>query len=84
MKTTIESITAEANNPKRAGQNASNGWALFGENSRFKLFAVHTRFDAVQWFVTDAEKPAVDARGNSSPSVIRQEATKEAAVKGLA
>ena len=67
------------NDARRAGQ-VAGGEEVFGEFSRFKVFAVHTRFDAVQWFVTDAEK--VDDAG--LPAVIRQESTREAALLGLA
>jgi hypothetical protein len=68
----------DANQPTWAGRRASLK-TLFGHNSRFALFAVHTRFDAVQWFVTDAEKPDADG----TPSVVRQEVSPRLAVKGL-
>ncbi len=47
--------TATPNQKCLAGQFASEK-VLFGEFSRFALVAVHTRFEAVQWFVFDAEK----------------------------
>lgn len=47
-------LSCDKNNSRRAGQPAS-AKLLFGEFSRFAVFAVHTRFDAVEWFVTDAE-----------------------------
>ena len=71
-------VTAEANNPHFAGRHAS-ATVLFGECSRFALFAVHGRFDAVQWFVTDAERQ--DELG--FPLVIRQAASPAEAVAGL-
>jgi hypothetical protein len=71
---------AEANNPRFAGRQASSK-TLFGPCSRYALYAVHTRGDAVQWFVADAE--SVDAE-TGLPSIIRQAATAEQAVAGLA
>ena len=44
-----------ANDPIKAGQRASKS-TLFGENSRYAVYAVHTRFEDVQWFVADAEQ----------------------------
>lgn len=67
-----------ANNPNVAGSLATPK-ELFGECGRFAVAAVHTRFDAVEWFVWDAE--TVDDLGLAT--VIRQEATREAAVAGL-
>jgi hypothetical protein len=58
---------AQTNNQKRAGCRASD-FVLFGPFSRYCVCAVHTRFDVVQWIVTDAEKP--DDWG--LPSIIRQ------------
>ena len=50
-------MNAEANNPARAGQNASYGQKLiFGYRARYAVYAVHTRFDSVAWFVEDAEQ----------------------------
>ena len=77
------SLKVEANDPKRAGRNASKT-KYFGEFSRYAVFAVHTRFDAVSWFVTDAEGITDEQvkRGERAP-VIRQEPTYEAAIAGL-
>lgn len=69
---------ADKNDARQAGRQAS-AKVLFGENSRFAAFAVHTRFESVQWFVADAERP--DDLGLAS--VIRQEPTFDAAVRGL-
>jgi hypothetical protein len=41
------------NNPNLAGQQA--GKAEFYNLSRFKLYPIHTRFNAIQWFIADAE-----------------------------
>jgi hypothetical protein len=73
----------EPNDPTRAGQDASKR-QYFGEFGRYAVFAVHTRFDAVCWFVTDAESIAdAQVRAGEFPAVIRQEATREAAMAGL-
>jgi hypothetical protein len=73
----------EANDPTRAGQDASKR-QYFGEFNRYSVFAVHTRFDAVQWFVTDAETITdAQVRAGQLPAVIRQETTREAAMAGL-
>lgn len=66
------------NDPQRAGQRASES-LIFGDFSRYKLYAVHSRFNRVSWFVEDAEKP--DDFGQ--PTVIRQEESPESAVEGL-
>lgn len=68
-----------ANNSRQAGSLASRK-VTFGDHSRYAVAAVHTRFDAVEWFVWDAERidPLFDA-----PEVIRQAPTFAAAVEGL-
>ena len=71
-------ITAEANAPQFAGRQAS-AKVFFGEFSRFALFAVHTRFESVQWFVADGE--SLDKAGLAR--IVRQAATPEQAVAGL-
>ena len=68
------------NNPSKKGAKASPS-AVFGECSRYRVYAVHTRFDKVSWFVCDAEQ--VDCI-TGAPLVIRQEASLEAAIKDLA
>lgn len=72
-------MNVQPNDPSRAGQRASQR-LIFGEFHRFAVFAIHTRFDAVEWFVTDAEKTDPVTEG---PAVIRQEATMAEAVAGL-
>jgi len=70
--------TVVSNDPARKGEDASSRVA-FGENGRFVAYAVHTRFDAVQWFVEDTT--VIDSYGFFQ--VIRQESTLEAALSGL-
>lgn len=67
------------NDPTLAGQ-AAGRKRLFGDYHRYAVWPVHTRFDAVEWFVADAflEDPVTGL-----PEVIRQAATEEAAVAGL-
>lgn len=55
------------NDPAQAGRLASRK-VTFGDLSRFAVAAVHTRFEAVQWFVWDADCPDEDG----APTVIRQ------------
>ena len=67
------------NDSRRAGQLASRK-NTFGEHSRYAVAAVHTRGDAVEWFVWDAEKvdPILDL-----PAVVRQAASFAEAVADL-
>ena len=71
---------ATKNDTRCAGQVADQP-ELFGEFSRFSVFSIHTRFDAVCWMVTDAER-IDDVTGR--PAVIRQAQSREAAIAGLA
>lgn len=71
--------TAIANDQARKGQLAAPK-QTFGENRRFAVAPLHTRFDAVEWFVWDAN---VYADENGMPDVIRQESTLDAAIAGL-
>ncbi len=66
------------NNPERAGHVAS-GYLTFGRHSRYAVMSVHTRFDAIEWFVKDSEK--IDEYGMSS--IIRQCPTLTEAIAGL-
>lgn len=75
----MKHLTARPNAPHLAGSPASNKES-FGEFSRYAVMAVHTRFDAVQWFVFDAE---TTDELTGLPAVIRQEDTLESAVAGL-
>lgn len=68
------------NNPVLKGSLATKK-QLFGDYSRYAVAAVHTRFDAVEWFVWDAEHPLSDM---NHAEVIRQAPTMAEAIKGLA
>lgn len=65
------------NDPARAGALAARKQFFCG--NRYAVAPIHTRFDAVAWFVWDALK--LDDDGY--PSIIRQEKTLEAAIAGL-
>lgn len=68
-----------ANNPALKGSPAARK-QRFGERGRYAVAPVHTRFDAVEWFVWDAEHPLSDL---SHAEVIRQAKTLEEALRGL-
>lgn len=53
----------------------------FGDFGRYAVFAIHTRGDAVEWFVEDAEQ--ADPKFPSRPAIIRQAPTRDEAVSGL-
>jgi len=76
MKTATSKV--DQNNKNLAGQQASNK-EFFGEAGRYAVYAVHTRFDAVSWFVDDAM--VIDDMGFAE--TIRQCDTKDQALKGL-
>lgn len=72
--TEVENL--EANKPNLAGRKASNK-TFFGQCARYALFAVHTRFESVEYVVTDADvldevtgAPAIIRQGNSVESVM--------------
>jgi hypothetical protein len=67
------------NDSSKAGQPAARK-QFFGESCRYAVWPIHTRFDAVEWFVADAEHPLSDL---SHAEVIRQEPTLEKALEGL-
>jgi hypothetical protein len=67
------------NDPSRKGECAAKK-RLFGDCSRYAVAPVHTRFDAVEWFVWDAEHPWI---GEYGPEVIRQAASFEDAMAGF-
>ena len=80
-KLTITSFKSTyRNEPAKAGQLAARK-RVFGDCSRYAVAPVHTRFDAVEWFVWDAEHPWID--GDGKPGVIRQAATLPDALWGL-
>jgi hypothetical protein len=66
----------ETNDPSRAGQFASQK-VLHGDHNRFATYAVHTRFDGLAWFTTDAER--IDPYTNE-PAIILQTACFEGAL----
>jgi hypothetical protein len=68
-----------ANNPSLKGSLAARK-QFFGDNGRYAVAPVHTRFDAVEWFVWDAEHPLSNL---SRAEVIRQADTLEEALRGL-
>lgn len=81
MKTpTLASMNLQPNNPARAGEKAST-YRIFGNFSRYAVYAVHTRFETVQWFVVDAEAPVDPLTGDLA--VIRQNDDFNQAVAGL-
>ena len=54
---------------------------LFGEFSRYSLYAVHVRIgDRVMWMVSDAETPCPET---DLPEIIRQGWTPAEALRGL-
>ena len=67
------------NEPTMAGRLAGRK-RFFGDYSRYAVFPVHTRFEAVEWFVADAE---VTDEVTGLPAVIRQAASEAEAVAGL-
>lgn len=68
-----------ANNPAMRGALAAKK-QRFGENGRYAVAPVHTRFATVEWFVWDAEHPLSDL---NHAEVIRQSDTLEEALRGL-
>lgn len=72
----IQQPNTAVNNPKKAGKNASKVIFLDSEK-RYAVRAVHTRFEAIQWFVTDSS--VLDDLGLAT--VIRQENTFADAIK---
>lgn len=71
--------TTIRNNPALRGSLATKK-QFFGTNSRYAVAPIHTRFDAVEWFVWDAEHPLSNM---SRAEVIRQAATLDEAIRGL-
>lgn len=68
-----------SNNPALRGSLAAKK-QRFGEGGRYAVAPVHTRFDAVEWFVWDAEHPLSSL---NHAEVIRQADTLEEALRGL-
>lgn len=68
------------NDATRRGQLAAPK-QFFGDYRRYAVAPVHTRFDALEWFVWDAEHALSDL---NHAEVIRQAPSLEEAVAGLA
>jgi hypothetical protein len=79
MSKPIKFKSSYTNDPTRKGQLAARK-QMFGDCSRYAVAPVHTRFDAVQWFVWDAETNCPDT---GRPEVIRIEPTLAQALHGL-
>lgn len=77
---TVSFSASLKNDPAKAGQPAAKK-QFFGDHRRYAVWPIHTRFDAVEWFVADAEHPLSDT---SHAEIIRQEPTMEKAMEGLA
>lgn len=67
------------NDPRQAGALAGER-ELFGECSRWAVAPVHTRFEALEWFVWDAERVDPVTGG---PAVVAQAATREEAIRAV-
>lgn len=76
---TVSFRSVPKNNPSIRGSLAAPK-QRFGDSGRYAVAPVHTRFDAVEWFVWDAEHPLSDLR---HAEVIRQAATLDEALRGL-
>ena len=79
MTKAIKFKSSYVNDPMRKGQLADSK-RLFGDCSRYAVAPVHSRFDAVQWFVWDAE---ITCRETGLPEVIRQTNTLAEALHGI-
>jgi hypothetical protein len=79
MEDTMAKAKMLRNDPTQAGKLAGRK-RLFGEYHRYAVYPVHTRFDAVEWFVVDAYEVDLVTGG---PAVIRQSPTEAEAVAGL-
>lgn len=75
----INFLKVHANNPALKGQPAARK-QRFGARGRYAIWPVHTRFDAIEWFVSDAEHELSDM---NHAEIIRQESTFAAAMHDL-
>lgn len=73
------SFRAVSNNAMLKGSLAAPK-QFFGDNGRYAVAPVHTRFDAVEWFVWDADHALSTM---SRAEVIRQSETLDEALRGL-
>lgn len=76
----MEQLKTPKNNKALAGQRATDK-VIFGPYSRYALYAVHSRFDDVVWFVDDMDQ--LDCVIPDKPKVIRQEISWIDAINGL-
>lgn len=76
----MDTIKIPKNDSSKAGQRATVK-IIFGDYSRYALYAIHTRFDSVCWIVQDAEQ--LDPIVADMPAIIRQELKWEDAIDGL-
>ena len=72
------SFPVVSNNPLLRGSLAAPKQYFAG--TRYAVAPVHTRFDAVEWFVWDADHPLSDM---NHAEVVRQSATLSEALRGL-
>lgn len=75
----LVTYTCADNNPSKAGEPAGKPIAL-GEHGRYRVTPRHTRFDNIEWFVTDAERPDEQT---GLADVIRQSQDFREAIAGL-
>lgn len=75
---TVIAPACEPNDKSRAGQKAS-AEIKYGQ---FRTYAVHTRFDSVQWFTVD-DSDLLTAHLDGGTAVVRQCDTFAEAIRGL-
>lgn len=73
------SFSAVSNNAMLRGSLAAPK-QFFGDHGRYAVAPIHTRFDAVEWFVWDALHPLSTM---NRAEVIRQEPTLDEALRGF-
>lgn len=80
MFTSLSTLSVDSNDNALRGKLACKP-ILFGESSRYSLYAVHVRIgDRVMWMVSDAE---TTCPLTGLPEVIRQGWTPKEALRGL-
>lgn len=72
-------MKVQPNNPSRAGQYASKPEA-FGEFGRYRVFALHTDGEALEWRVTDAERWD---RERNLPMIVAVAESRDAAIAAV-
>lgn len=60
-----QAARVELNDPARKGERASPNF-LFGANNRLALYAVHSRFGGLSWFVDDAHADEMQVLGQGA------------------